>query len=196
MTIYESQLANLRRFGYTEVEARFLYLVATHSGYFTVPHFLTFARAKSGKRNAQLVEKLFRLDHARGQRYTRRSVLYHLGSRGIYDAIGKAHLRNRRDHKLAHIKIRLLALDYILAHPDDIDPSTNWTQSGNTPLSLNGPLVKASPRPPQAAQVAATGEKCDTDDTARPVHLFCEYLASGRLRNVIRHGVRFERGAL
>jgi hypothetical protein len=78
----------------------------------------------------------------------------------------------------------------------DIDPSTNWTQSGNTPLSLNGPLVKASPRPPQAAQVAATGEKCDTDDTARPVHLFCEYLASGRLRNVIRHGVRFERGAL
>src|SRR5271169_2707235 len=115
MTIYESQLANLRGFGYTEVEARFLYLVATHSGYFTVPQFLTFARAKSGKRNAQLVEKLFRLGHARGQRYTRRSVLYHLGSRHIYEAIGKAHLRNRRDHELAHIKIRLLALDYILA---------------------------------------------------------------------------------
>ena len=119
MTIYESQLVKLRGFGYTEVEARFLYLVATHSGYFTVPQFLTFARAKSGKRNAQLVEKLFRLGHARGQRYTRRSVLYHLGSREIYDAISKAHLRNRRDHELAHIKIRLLALDYILAHPDD-----------------------------------------------------------------------------
>jgi hypothetical protein len=119
MTIYESQLANLRGFGYTEVEARFLYLVATHSGYFTVPQFLSFARAKSGKRSAQLVEKLFRLGHARGQRYTRRSVLYHLGSREIYDAIGKAHLRNRRDHELAHIKIRLLALDFILAYPDD-----------------------------------------------------------------------------
>ena len=50
MTIYESQLANLRGFGYTEVEARFLYLVATHSGYFTVPQFLSFAvpRAASG----------------------------------------------------------------------------------------------------------------------------------------------------
>jgi hypothetical protein len=119
MTIHESQLANLRCFGYTEVEARFLYLVATHSGYFTVPQFLTFARAKSGKRNAQCVEKLFRLGHARGQRCTRRSVLYHLGSRQIYDAIGKVHLRNRRDHELAHIKIRLLALHYILAHPDD-----------------------------------------------------------------------------
>ena len=117
--IHESQLANLCGFGYTEAEARFLYLVATHSGYFTVPQFLTFARAKSGKRNAQFIEKLFRLGHARGQRYTRRSVLYHLGSREIYDAIGKAHLRNRRDHELAHIKIRLLALDYILAYPDD-----------------------------------------------------------------------------
>jgi hypothetical protein len=119
MTVHESQLANLRCFGYTEVEARFLYLVATHSGYFTVPQFLTFARAKSGKRNAQFVEKLFRLGHVKGQRYTRRSVLYHLGSRQIYDAIGKVRLRNRRDHELAHIKIRLLALDFILAHPDD-----------------------------------------------------------------------------
>jgi site-specific recombinase XerD len=36
MTIHESQLANLRDFGYNEVESRFLYLVATHSGYFTV----------------------------------------------------------------------------------------------------------------------------------------------------------------
>ena len=119
MTIYESQLVKLRGFGYTEVEARFLYLVATHSGYFTVPQFLCFAGAKSGKRNAQLVEKLFRLGHARGQRYTRRSILYHLGSREIYDAIGKPHLRNRRDHELAHIKIRLSALDYILGHADD-----------------------------------------------------------------------------
>jgi hypothetical protein len=59
MTIHESQLANLRTFGYTEVEARFLYLVATHSGYFTVKQFLDFASAKSGKRNARLVQKTF-----------------------------------------------------------------------------------------------------------------------------------------
>ena len=78
----------------------------------------------------------------------------------------------------------------------DIDSSTNWTQIRNTPLSLNDPLVEASPKPPQAAQVAATGERCDTDDTVRPVHLSCEYLTSRRLRNVIRHGVRFERGEL
>lgn len=119
MTIHESQLANLRAFGYTEVEARFLYLVATHSGYFTVRQFLDFADARSGKRNARLVEKLFGLGHASAQRYRRRSLVYHLHSRPLYDAIAKADLRNRRGHELGHIKNRLLALDYILAHPED-----------------------------------------------------------------------------
>jgi hypothetical protein len=82
-------------YGYTEVEARFLYLAATHSGYFTVRQFLEFARAKSGKRNARLVEKLFALGHVSAQRYQRRSLVYHLHSRPIYDAIGKGELRNR-----------------------------------------------------------------------------------------------------
>lgn len=119
MSIQESQLVPLRSFGYTEVEARFLYLVATHSAYFTVRQFLEFARAKSGKRNARLVEKLFALGHVSAQRYRRRSLVYHLHSRPIYDAIGKGELRNRRGHELGCIKARLVALDYILAHPED-----------------------------------------------------------------------------
>jgi len=119
MTIHESQLAKLRAFGYTEVEARFLYLVATHSGYFTVRQFLDFARARSGKRNARLIERLFGLGHVTAQRYRRRSMVYHLHSRPIYDAVGKGDLRNRRGHELGYIKARLLALDFILAHPED-----------------------------------------------------------------------------
>jgi hypothetical protein len=119
MSIQESQLVHLRAFGYTEVEARFLYLAATHSGYFTVRQFLDFARAKSGKRNARLVEKLFALGHVSAQRYQRGSLVYHLHSRPIYDAICKSELRNRRGHELGHIKARLLALDYILAYPED-----------------------------------------------------------------------------
>lgn len=119
MSIHESQLVGLRAFGYTEAEARFLYLVAVHSGYFTVRQFLDFAHAKSGKRNACFVEKLFRSGHATAQRYTRRSLIYHLCSRRIYDAIGKAHLRNRREHELDYIKTKLLGLDFILANPED-----------------------------------------------------------------------------
>ncbi len=119
MNISQDQLGRLLDFGYTEVEARFLYLVATHSGYFTVRQFLDFAKAKSGKRNARLVENLFSLGHASAQRYTRRSLVYHLCSRQLYSAIGKDYLRNRREHELAHIKTRLLALDFILAHPKE-----------------------------------------------------------------------------
>ncbi len=119
MNILEDQLAKLHAFGYTEVEARFLYLVATHSGYFTVRQFLDFAGAKSGKRNARLVEKLFSLGHATAQRYTRRSLVYHLCSRQLYSAIGKDYLRNRREHELTHIKSSLLALDFILNHPEE-----------------------------------------------------------------------------
>ncbi len=40
-------------------------------------------------------------------------------SRALYDAIGKGELRNRRNHEIRHIRARLLALDYILAHPED-----------------------------------------------------------------------------
>ena len=119
MPISADQLAPLRSFGYTEVESRFLYLVATHSGYFTVRQFLDFAHAKSGKRNAHLIKKLFTQGHATAQRYRRRSCVYHLCSRALYDAIGKGELRNRRNHEIPHIKARLLALDYILAHPED-----------------------------------------------------------------------------
>src|SRR5260370_15048906 len=119
MSFQEDHLARLRDFGYTEVEARFLYLVATHSGYFTIRQFLDFAHARSGKRNAQLVEKLFSLGHGSAQRYTRRSLVYHLCSRQLYSAVAKDHLRNRREHELTHIKTRLLALDFILAHPKE-----------------------------------------------------------------------------
>ena len=119
MAISPDQLAPLRSFGYTEVESRFLYLVATHSGYFTTQQFLDFAQAKSGKRNANLIHKLFSQGHATAQRYRRRSCVYHLHSRALYDAIGKGELRNRRNHEIRHIRARLLALDYILAHPEN-----------------------------------------------------------------------------
>ena len=119
MKISETNLANLRAFGYTEPEARFLYIAATHSGYFTVRQFLEFAKAKSGKRSAWFVEKLIALGHASAQRYTRKSLVYHVHSRRLFAAIGKDYLRHRREHELDHIKTQLLALDFILIHPEN-----------------------------------------------------------------------------
>ncbi len=119
MHIPESQLTNLRVFGYTEVEARFLYIAGTHSGYFTVRQFLSLAKASYGKRSARFVEKLLSLDHASVQRYRRNGHLYHLDCRQIYAAIGKDYLSRRRKHELRYIRTRLLALDFILAHAEE-----------------------------------------------------------------------------
>jgi hypothetical protein len=118
MKIPASGVANLQAFGYTEGEARFLYVVATHSGYFTTWQFLDFVQGAGGKRSAHFAEKLFALGHASAQRYRRRSLVCHLDSRHVYTAISKQRLRHRREHELDHIKTRLLALDFILAHPD------------------------------------------------------------------------------
>ncbi len=119
MNISETYLAKLRAFGYTESEARFLYIAATHSGYFTARQFLEFAKAKSGKRSACFVEKLIALGHASAQRYTRKSLVYHTHSRRLYAAIDEEYLRHRREHELDHIKTQLLALDFILTHPEN-----------------------------------------------------------------------------
>jgi hypothetical protein len=119
MNISETHLANLYAFGYTESEARFLYIAATYSGYFTVRQFLEFAKAKSGKRSACFVERLIAFGHASAQRYTRKSLVYHIHSRRLFSAIGKDYLRHRREHELDHIKTQLLALDFILTHPEN-----------------------------------------------------------------------------
>lgn len=126
MSIPEDKIDKIRSFGYTEVEARFLYLVATHSGYFTLRQFLDFAHAKSGKRNARLVEKLFGLGHASARRYNRRSLVFQLRSRQIYSAIGKNHLRNRQEHELLHIKTRLLALNPHYHPPSNNGRIADW----------------------------------------------------------------------
>jgi hypothetical protein len=48
MNIAPVHIDALKALGYTEAEARFLYLVATHSGYFVARQFLAFANAHWG----------------------------------------------------------------------------------------------------------------------------------------------------
>ena len=56
MNIARMYTIALGSFGYTEDEARFLYLVAAHSGYFTCQQFLRFIDGKPGKRSLRLKE--------------------------------------------------------------------------------------------------------------------------------------------
>jgi hypothetical protein len=116
MNIKDECLDALKGLGYTETEARFLYIVATHSGYFTARQYLDFADVKRGYRSDALARKLLSKKHASTEIYRKNARVYHLFSRRVYSAIGKENIRNRRNHEFQFIKTRLLALDFILAN--------------------------------------------------------------------------------
>jgi hypothetical protein len=108
----------LGSFGYTEDEARFLCLMATHSGYFTCQQFVRFIHSKPGKRSLTFVRKLLEKGHASARPCLRNGQVYHLFSRNLYEAIGKDNVRFRRKHSLEYIRSRLAALDFILGKLD------------------------------------------------------------------------------
>ena len=114
----ETIIENLRGFGYTEDEAQFLYLVATHSGYFSARQYLAFTGAKSGEKSMALTQKVLGKGHAAARLLLRNGRVYHLFSRLLYRAIGRENLRNRREHAVEHIRTKLAVLDFVLAHLD------------------------------------------------------------------------------
>jgi hypothetical protein len=116
MNIPQRQIEALTAFGYTVSEARFLYIVAMHSGYFTARQFLVFVDAKRGYRTHSLAQKLITQGHATMREYRRNGCIYHLYSRKLYAQLGHENLRNRRRHRLEAIRTRLLALDFILVN--------------------------------------------------------------------------------
>jgi hypothetical protein len=116
MNIKDIYLDSLKELGYSETEARFLYIVGTHSGYFTSRQYLDFAGVKRGYRSDALTRKVLAKKHASPEIHSKNARIYHLFARRVYSAIGKENIRNRRDHEFQFIKMRLLALDFILAN--------------------------------------------------------------------------------
>jgi hypothetical protein len=118
MNIDAQNLAAIGTLGYTEDEARFLYLVAMHSGYFVPRQFLASSGAKWGKRSNQFLGKLESRGHATWREYDRTGGVYHLVSKTVYRRLGHEDLRNRRRHSVEFIRTRLVLLDFVLANPD------------------------------------------------------------------------------
>ena len=116
MNIAPEHLARIKEYGYSRTEAEFLYLVATHSGYFTQSQFLRFAHVKRGGAARRFTEKLLRLRHGRTTRYGNNTFIYNLYTQRIYGSIEKDHLRNRRRLSNDLIRTRLLILDFVLDH--------------------------------------------------------------------------------
>ena len=118
MNIQPAYLDALKALGYTEAEARFLYIVATHSGYFVARQFLAFAAARWGKRTTTFWSKLQTKRHARTECFPKSGTVYHLFSRRLYRQIDRENIRNRREHEIEYIQRRLAMLDFVLTHPE------------------------------------------------------------------------------
>lgn len=116
MNIRPEYLSAIRNLGYTDTEARFLYLVATHSGYFTQRHYLIFGNQTKGRLVHQLTTRILDRRHARAASYANNTQVYNLYSRRIYGAIDKDNLRNRRHQSVEMIHTRLMILAFVIAH--------------------------------------------------------------------------------
>lgn len=114
----EAYVERILRFGYTETEARFLYVAATHSGYFTQAHFLRFAEVEKGGLGTRLVAKADKLGHIRTLRFGQHRLVHNLYRRRFYELLKKDNLRNRRHLSPLLIRNRLLILDFVVAHPE------------------------------------------------------------------------------
>src|SRR6516225_8052673 len=116
MKIAEEHVNAIRSLGYTADEARFLYVVATHSGYFVPRQFVAFIGVSWGKRPDNFTNKLERHGHATWREYLDMGGVYHLFSKTLYRLIDRENLRNRRRHSTEFIRTRLLLLDFVLAN--------------------------------------------------------------------------------
>ena len=117
MKISDEHIARVGALGYTADEARFLYIVATFSGYFVPRQFIRFVDAKPGKRSDHFITKLESRGHATWREHLGAGGVYHLFSKTLYRAIDKEHLRHRRRHSSDFIRARLVLLDFVLTNP-------------------------------------------------------------------------------
>jgi hypothetical protein len=118
MNIAPVHVTALEALGYTDEEARFLYLVATHSGYFVAGQFLAFAGAQWGKRTTLFWNKLHSKKHASTGQLPKHGAVYHLFAPKVYRQIGRENLRNRRQHEIEYIRTRIAMLDFVLGNPE------------------------------------------------------------------------------
>jgi hypothetical protein len=116
MKIADEHIRAIQSLGYTEDESRFLYIVATHSGYFVPRQFIAFIGASWGKRSHHFTEKLESRGHVTWREYQDMGGVYHLFSKTLYRQIDRENLRNRRRHSTEFIRTRLLLLDFVIAN--------------------------------------------------------------------------------
>lgn len=105
--------------GFTERQARFLVLVARHSGVCVMRQYAAFAGIVFGQKTRKFFAKLESLGWVSTYDCAHnRARIYHLRQRDLYAAIGEPESRLRRPPAVPRALERLMVLDAILEHPD------------------------------------------------------------------------------
>ena len=112
----EKRIREIQELGYTERQAAFLCLAALHGGYFLRRQYNAFLGYQPGGSAEHLIEKAIRKGHVRAHESAYRTVIYHIGAKPFFEAIGEQNNRNRRRRQPYSIKIKLMGFDYVLAH--------------------------------------------------------------------------------
>jgi hypothetical protein len=114
MTPPYDPILELRKLGYTEREAAFLYLVGIHSGYFLRRQYLSFIEREDGAMVQRFLQKSIELQHVHPIEYASGRHIYHLKSKLIYRILGQEDSQNRRVKGDRQIQARLMQVDYLL----------------------------------------------------------------------------------
>ena len=117
----EQAAQTIAKRGFTDRQARFLVLVARHSGVCVMRQYSSFAGIVFGQKTRKFFANLVRLGfvstydcaHNRGR-------VYHVRHRAIYEAIGEPDSRLRRPPGVPRALERLMLLDAILENPESI----------------------------------------------------------------------------
>ena len=117
----EHAVQTIAKRGFTDRQARFLVLVARHSGVCVMRQYSSFAGIVFGQKTRKFFAQLERVGlvstydcaHNRGR-------VYHLRHRAIYEAIGEPDSRLRRPPGVPRALERLMLLDAILQNPESL----------------------------------------------------------------------------
>ena len=127
----EHAVQTIAKRGFTDRQARFLVLVARHSGVCVMRQYSSFAGIVFGQKTRKFFANLVRLGfvstydcaHNRGR-------VYHVRHRAIYEAIGEPDSRLRRPPGVPRALERLMLLDAILENPESVWMSSSTEKLG------------------------------------------------------------------
>jgi hypothetical protein len=107
---------SLARFGYSEREAAFLYLVAVHSGYCLRRQFNQFVARERGAIATHFLRRAVGFGHLTAKPCVEGRLIYHLADSKLYGLVGLPRSQGRRIKSPGEVLRRLMLLDYVLLH--------------------------------------------------------------------------------